>query len=116
MLGKPCYEGSSRHLNSKVGRTKLWRVLLDSGSDGDVLFTKKDFKEIPYTKQLVQQVWQSSMGNFKTDKVGEEIELEFVEYSENKRCAVSPDIMEYDEEDYDPKFDLIIGTQTMQEM
>ena len=56
------------------------------------------------------------MGHLKTDKVGEGIELEFAEYSENERCAISPDIMEYDEEDYDPKFDLIIGTQTMQEM
>ncbi len=50
------------------------------------------------------------MGHFKTDKIGEGITLEFLEYSENKSCAISPDIMEYDEDDYDPKFDLIIGT------
>ena len=114
VLGKPHYEGSSGHLNSKISQTKLWRVLLDSGSDGDVLFVKKGSKEIPYSKQLVPQVWQSSMRHFKTDKVGEGIKLEFVEYSENKRCAISLDIMECDADDYNPKFDLIIGTQTMQ--
>ncbi len=56
------------------------------------------------------------MGNFKTDKVGEGIKLEFVEYSGNKRVSISPDFMEYDEDDYDPKFDLIVSTQTMQEL
>ncbi len=40
VLEKPCYEGSSGHLNSKVSRTKLWRVLLDSGSDSDMLLMK----------------------------------------------------------------------------
>ncbi len=48
VLGKPRYKGSSGHLNSKVSQTKLWCVLLDSGSDGDVLFMKKGSKEIPY--------------------------------------------------------------------
>ncbi len=39
-----------------------------------------------------------------------------MEYSENKRISISSDIMEYDNNDYEPKFDLIIGTQTMQEL
>ena len=103
VLGKPCYEGSRDHLNSKVSRTKLLCVLLDSGSDGDVLIVKKGSKEIPYTKQLIPQVWQSSMGHFKTDKIGEGIEHEFIEYLGNKQLAISPDIMEYDEDDYHSK-------------
>ncbi len=81
-----------------------------------MLFVKKGSKEIPYTKWLIPQVWQSSKGHFKTNKIGEGIKLEFIEYSENKRISIFPNIMEYDENDYEPKFDLIIGTQTMQEL
>ena len=44
VLGKPCYEGSRGHLNSKINQTKLWCVLLDSGSDGEVLFVKRVLK------------------------------------------------------------------------
>ena len=50
------------------------------------------------------------MGHFQTDKIGEGTELKFVEYSENKRISFSPDIMEYDKDNYDPKFELIIDT------
>ena len=57
-------------------------------------------------------MWQTSMGLFKTEKVGE-VEVEFPEYSGNKRFQLNPDILEYDPEDYDPKFELIIGTETM---
>ncbi len=96
--------------------TSIAKLVLDSGSYGDVLFVKKGSKEIAYTKQLIPQVWQSLMGHFKTDKVEEVIELKFVKYSENKRVSISSDIMEYDEDNYDPKFELIIATQTMQEL
>ncbi len=56
------------------------------------------------------------MGHFQTYKIGEGIKVEFVEYSENKRISIPLDIMEYDENDYKPKLDLIIGTQIMQEL
>ena len=56
------------------------------------------------------------MGHFQTDNFGEGIEVNFLEYSEIKRISISPDIMEYDENGYKAKFDLIIGTQTMQEL
>ena len=46
-----------------------------------------------------------------TGKIREGIKLKFVEYSENKKVSISPNIMEYDEDNYDPKFDLIIGIQ-----
>ena len=39
-----------------------------------------------------------------------------MEYSEKKRISLSHDIMEYNENNYESKFDLIIGTQTMQEL
>ncbi len=53
------------------------------------------------------------MGHFKTDKNREGIKVKFVEYSEKKRIYCSLYMMEYAENDYEPNFDLIIGTQTM---
>ena len=55
------------------------------------------------------------MGLFKTEKVGE-VELAFPDYSGSKRFQLNPDILEYNQEDYDPKFDLIIGTETMEKL
>ena len=55
-------------------------------------------------------------GPFQNRQNWKRIKVEFDEYSENRRCSISPDIMEYDEDDYDPKLDLILCTQTMQEV
>ncbi len=41
VLGKPHYEGSRGHINSKMSQTKILCILLESGSDGDVMFVKK---------------------------------------------------------------------------
>ena len=65
--------------------------------------------------RLTPQVWQTSMGQFTTEKVGD-FELTFPEYSGRKRVKLQSDIMEFDPKDYDPKFDLIIGTKTMKEL
>ena len=92
-------------------------MLLDSGSAGDILFQPKGKRKgtVPYTKRLSPQVWQTPMGTFTTDKLGH-FDLMFPEYSTSKRVSLEPDIMEYDRDDYDPKFDLIIGTKTMKEL
>ena len=55
------------------------------------------------------------MGQFRTDKVGD-FALTCPEYSGSKQIRLRPDIMEYDKANYDPKFDLIIGTNTMKEL
>ena len=69
VLGKPNYEGIKGHCNSKDNTTKLWRVLLDSGSDGDVLFQDRKAKNgVPYRMRFKPQLWQSSMGHFTTKK------------------------------------------------
>ena len=92
-------------------------MLLDSGSDDNILFQHKGKKKntVPYTMRLTPQVWQTSMGQFTTKKIGD-FELTFPEYSGRKRVKLQPDIMEFNPEDYDPKFDLIIGTKTMKEL
>ena len=53
-------------------KNKTIRVLLDSGSSGDLLFMKKgSSKCISVVKGVVPQSWGTSNGTFNTDKVGD---------------------------------------------
>jgi hypothetical protein len=88
------------------------RVLLDSGSDGNLVFVDKDKSMLlPSSKRLVPQLWNTSNGMFQT-KCKAEIELNFFEYSNRKRYLAEPDIVEYDKNNR-PQYDLIIGVNTM---
>ena len=63
---------------------RVWRVLLDSGSDGDLLFFHPSNKEyIPSKERLRPQKRTTSNGTFKTTKVGN-LDLKFPEFSESK--------------------------------
>ncbi len=89
----------------------MW-VLLDSGSDGDLVFIDKDKPMLlPPSKRLVPQLWNTSNGRFQT-KQKAEIELNFFEYCNSKRYLVEPDIVEYDKINK-PQYDLILGVKTM---
>jgi hypothetical protein len=72
------------------------RVLLDSGSDGDLVFIDNDKPMLlPSSKRLVPQSWDTLNVMFQT-KHKAEIELNFFEYSNSKRYLAEPDIVEYD--------------------
>jgi hypothetical protein len=60
-------------------KNKTIRVLLDSGSSGDLLlFMKKEYSKcISVVKQVVPQSWGTSNGSFITDRLGN-IEISFV--------------------------------------
>jgi hypothetical protein len=97
-------------------KNKTIRVLLDSGSSGDLLFMKKgSSKHISIVKQVVPQSWGTSNGTFVTDRVGD-IEISFVEYSASKKVRLWPDIVEYSPGDQAPIYNLIIGKQTMHDL
>jgi hypothetical protein len=69
-------------------KNKTIRVLLDSGSSGDLLFMKKGISKcISIAKRVVSQSWGTSNGTFITDKVGD-IKISFVEYSASKKVRV----------------------------
>ncbi len=88
------------------------RVLLDSGSDGDLVFIVKDKPMLlPSSKRLVPQSWNTLNGMFQT-KHKAEIELNFFEYSNSTRYLAEPDIVEYDKNNR-PQYDLILGVKTM---
>jgi hypothetical protein len=104
--------GHHRQGSNKNYKQKLVRVLLDSGSDGNLVFVDKDKPMLlPSSKKLVPQSWNTSNGRFQTKRKAE-IELNFIEYSNRKRYLAEPDIMEYDKNNR-PQYDLILGVKTM---
>ena len=99
-------------LKSNKPAKRAWRVLLDSGSDGDLAFVhEKDLKNIHYTDRFHPTKWETSNGAFTTTKVGN-LDLLFPEFSRSKRFSLRPDIQIISEEE-EPMFDLIIGVETL---
>jgi hypothetical protein len=81
--------------NRLVDKHKTIRVLLDTGSSGDLLFLEEGSnKYIPVVKRAVPESWNTSNGTFKTQNVGE-VELSFVKYLASKKVHLHPDIVEY---------------------
>jgi hypothetical protein len=111
MKGRPKHS-HHRQCSNKHYKQKLVRVLLDSGSDGDLVFVDKDKPMLlPSSKRLVPQSWNTLNGRFQT-KQKAEIELNFFEYSNGKRYLAAPDLVEYDKNNK-PQYDLILGVKTM---
>ncbi len=98
--------------SNKNYKQKLVQVLLDSGSDGNLVFVDKDKPMLlPSSKRLVPQSWNTLNGMFQTKRKAE-IELNFFEYSDSKRYLAEPDIVEYDKNN-NPQYDFILGVKTM---
>ncbi len=93
------------------------KVLLDSGSDGDLLFLpKKRDKLFPYLTWQVPKSWHTSNGLFQTTGQGK-IRVKFFYYSNSKEYLLQPDVVEYKEDSLTkPGFDLILGSNTMKEL
>ncbi len=92
--GRPNH-GHHRQCSNKHYKQKLLRVLLDSGSNGNLIFIDKDKPMLlPSSKRLVPQSWNTSNGMFQTKRKAE-IELNFFEYSNSKRYPGEPDIVQY---------------------
>ena len=72
---------------------KALRILLDSGSDGDLLFVQEGTRNIVPTKRRISsQKSRTSSGTFKTTKVGE-LDLRFIEFSQSKVASFRADIV-----------------------
>jgi hypothetical protein len=64
MRGKP-KDGHHCHCSNKHYKQKLVRVLLDSGSDGGLVFVDKNKPMLlPSLKRLVPQLWNALNGIF----------------------------------------------------
>jgi hypothetical protein len=113
MRGRPKHS-HHRQRSKKHYKQKIVRVLLDSGSDGDLIFVDKDKPMLlPSAKSLVPQSWNTSSGRFQTTQKAE-IELNFFEYSDSNRYLVAPDIVEYNKINR-PQYDIILGVKIMKE-
>jgi hypothetical protein len=100
--------------SNKHYKQKLVRVLLDSGSAGNLVFVDKDKPMLlSSSKRLVLQSWNTSNGMFQTKRKAE-IKLNFFEYFDSKRYLAEPDIFEYDKSNR-PQYDLILSVKTMKE-
>jgi hypothetical protein len=81
-----------------IVKNKTIKVLLDTGSSGNLLFIRKGSKKyIPYTKRAAPQSWGTSNGTFQTKKVGD-IDISFAENSMSKSVHLTPDIVEMTQE------------------
>jgi hypothetical protein len=113
MRGRPKHS-HHRQCSNKHYKQKLVRVLLDSGSDGDLIFVDKDKPMLlPSSKRLVPQSWNTLNGRFQTTQKAE-IEPNLFEYSNSKRYLAAPDIIEYKKINK-PQHDIILGVKTMKE-
>jgi hypothetical protein len=85
------------------------RVLLDSGSVGDLYFLPKGKdKPFPNLTRQAPKPWRTSNGSFQTNGRGK-IRLKFFEYSASREYLIQPDIVQYEENHMTkPGFDLII--------
>jgi hypothetical protein len=113
MRGDP-KDGYTRQCSNKHCKQKIVWVLLDSGSDGNLIFVNKDKPMLlPYSKRLVPQSWNTLNGIFQMRRKAR-MDLNFFEYSDSKRYLVEPDVVEYDKNNR-PQYDLILGTVSMKE-
>jgi hypothetical protein len=65
MRGNP-KDGYNRQHSNKHCKQKIVQVLLDSGSDGNLIFANKDKPMLrPYSKRLVPQLWNTLNGSSK---------------------------------------------------
>ncbi len=64
MRGEP-KDGYHQHRSNKHYKQKLLWVLLDSGSDGNLVFVNKNKPMLlPFSKRLIPQSWNTSNGMF----------------------------------------------------
>jgi hypothetical protein len=71
MRGRPKH-GHHPQRSNKHYRQKLVWVLLDSGSDGNLIFAEKEKPMLlPSSKRLVPQLWNTSNGMFQTKRKAE---------------------------------------------
>ena len=103
---KQRFEHSARSCPSNT----IIKVLLDGGSDGDLMFHEKGTPmHFPYLTRQVPNSCHTSNGSFLT-KGRSEASLKFFEYSNSKEYLVTPDVVEYDKKKITkPMYDLILG-------
>ena len=82
---------------SRGHKNNFLRVILDTGSVGDLMFHEKGTKKhFPYLNRQVPKSLHTSNGCFHTKGRGE-VTLKFVKYSNSKEYKIKTDVVKYDE-------------------
>ena len=88
-------------------------MLLDSGSDGDLVFVQEGTKPyIPFKQRHAPQKWRTSKWTFTTTKVGE-MDVIFSEFSKSKVASSKPDVVNVPKTSNPPAYNLIIGVKRL---
>ena len=94
------------------GEENVLRILLDTGSDGDLFFpTKRLLKLFETVEGAYPVTWGTSNGKFTTRKRAV-MRLLLPEFSQTKIFDVTPDVKVVDD-DQTVSYDLIIGIETL---
>ena len=92
------------------------KVLLDSVSDGDLMFHEKGTPlHFPYLTKQVSTSCHLSNGKFLTRKRSK-VNLKLFDNSNSKENLVPPDVEEYDRKMTKIVYDLILGCKNMKEL
>jgi hypothetical protein len=114
MRGNP-KDGYTHQRSNKHYKQRIVQVLLDSGSDGNLIFVSKDKSMLlPYSKRLVPQPWNTPNGILQT-RCKARVELNFFKYSDRKRFCAEPYMVKCDKYSK-PQYHLILDTETMKEL
>jgi hypothetical protein len=97
MRGNP-KSGYTCLCGNKHCKQRMVRVLLDSGSDSNLIFVNKDKPMLlPYSKRLVPQSWNTLNGIFQMRQKAR-VEVNFFKYSDSHRFHIEPDVVEYNKD------------------
>ena len=100
------------HSTGRRTRNTVIKILLDSGSDGDLLF-QRHFPS--FTRQVPKSGYTLNR-SFLT-KGRSKVSLKFFEYSNSKEYLVTSDVVEFDKNKMTkPMFNLILGCKTTKEL
>jgi hypothetical protein len=81
-------DGYTHQRSNKHCKQKIVQVLLDSGSNSNLIFVNKEKPMLlPYSKKLVPQSWNTLNGIFQTWRKAQ-VELNFFKYSDSRRNHV----------------------------
>ena len=86
-------EDKSGKSKSPKDKFKVLRVLLNSGSNGDLLFLPKGkYPVAPLKKRIAPKNWRTSNGTFQTTDVGD-LEVTFPEFLTSKVATFQPNVV-----------------------
>ena len=100
--------GTNIRKKNNKSRSKILRVLLDSGASSNIILSKHVSKR--HIKDTKSKIWQTSAGNF-TTKGNVTLDFKLPEFSESKEISLDFSIHDCNTS---PMYDIILGRESLQ--